>query len=214
MRSTHRLMLICVAGILALTASLAAQEPAPPVQPPQPQSAARAPRGPATPLEVQVSISRYLGEKRVNSMPFVVAVNAAPPGQTGQPAQLNMGANVPIPSPVFAPVPAADSKPGDAKPPSPIRSYNYQNIGTNIDCRASATDDGRFELSISVDENSVYTKEGAGGTGGLDDVPTFRTFKSRNVLLLRDGQTRQYTAATDRVSGETVRIEVTLKVVK
>jgi hypothetical protein len=41
-----------------------------------------------------------------------------------------------------------------------------------------------------------------------------RNFKSRNRLLLRDGQTRQYTAATDRVNGETIRIEVTLRVVK
>jgi hypothetical protein len=45
-------------------------------------------------------------------------------------------------------------------------------------------------------------------------MPAFRNFKSRNRLLLRDGQTRQYTAATDRITGETVRIEVSLKVVK
>ena len=45
-------------------------------------------------------------------------------------------------------------------------------------------------------------------------MPVFKSFKTRNRLLLRNGQTRQFTAATDRVSGETVRIEVTLTVVK
>jgi hypothetical protein len=42
--------------------------------------------------------------------------------------------------------------------------------------------------------------------------PVFRSYESRNTLLLRNGQSRQYIAATDRVSGEIVRIEVTLRV--
>jgi hypothetical protein len=45
-------------------------------------------------------------------------------------------------------------------------------------------------------------------------MPVFRSFRSTNTLVLRDGQTRQFTAATDRVSGEVVRIDVTLNVVK
>jgi hypothetical protein len=40
--------------------------------------------------------------------------------------------------------------------------------------------------------------------------PVFRSYESRNTLLLRNGQSRQDIAATDRVSG--VRIEVTLRV--
>jgi hypothetical protein len=35
-----------------------------------------------------------------------------------------------------------------------------------------------------------------------------------NNLVLRDGQTRQFTAATDRVTGEVVKVDVTLRVVK
>ena len=33
-------------------------------------------------------------------------------------------------------------------------------------------------------------------------------------LVLRDGQTRQFTAAADRITGEVVKVDVTLKVVK
>jgi hypothetical protein len=44
--------------------------------------------------------------------------------------------------------------------------------------------------------------------------PVTRTFQSANTLVLRDGQTRQFTTATDRVSGEMARVDVTVRVVK
>ena len=41
-----------------------------------------------------------------------------------------------------------------------------------------------------------------------------RNFEAENTLVLRDGQTRQFTAAADRVTGEVVKVDVTLKVAK
>ncbi|HLG58484.1 MAG TPA: hypothetical protein VI485_24275 [Vicinamibacterales bacterium] len=180
----------------------AAQQQAQPAPQPDLQPVARPRQQPLVPLEVQVVISRYQGEKRVSSVPYVLAVNA-----NSTNAQLNMGAEVPVASSTFMPV--ADGKPS----PAPIRSYNYRQIGTQIECGASSADDGRFELSISVDDSSVFTREEA-SSAGVGDMPVFRSFRSRNRVLLRDGQSRQYTAATDKVSGETVKIDVTLKVVK
>jgi type II secretory pathway component GspD/PulD (secretin) len=119
-------------------------------------------------------------------------------------SQLNVGANIPVPTTTFAPAGGNTA---------PLVSYNYQNIGTNIDCRVTLTEDGRFDLTVSVDETTVVTNADA-VAGAVAGVPVMRSFKSRNRLLLRDGQTRQYTAATDRVNGETIRIEVTLRVVK
>ena len=43
-------------------------------------------------------------------------------------------------------------------------------------------------------------------------VPVFRSFGSSNTLVLRDGQSRQYTAAADRVTGESIRVDVALTV--
>ena len=43
-------------------------------------------------------------------------------------------------------------------------------------------------------------------------VPVFRSFESSNTLVLRDGQSRQYTAAADRVTGESIRVDVALTV--
>ena len=137
-------------------------------------------------------------------MPYVMAVNA-----NGERGSLNMGAEVAIPNSTFAP--------SDPSKPQPIVSFNYRPIGTAIICGAITTaEEGRFELNISVDDSSVYLKEDsvAASPAAVSNMPAFRSFKSRNTLLLRDGQTRQYTAATDRVSGETIRIDVTLKVVK
>jgi hypothetical protein len=203
--------------VLTCAVQVGAQQPdsSPPAQPapaaPQPiapavaqpiQPGSARPSRPLIPLEVQLVISRYQGEKRTSSMPYVLAVNA-----NGGNAQLNMGADVAVPTTAF--VPAGDGK---TPAPAPLRSFNYRNIGTNIVCAATTgADDGRFDLNISVDDSSVFTKDDAANS---TENLAFRSFKSRNTLLLRDGQTRQYTAATDRVSGETIRIEVTLKVVK
>jgi hypothetical protein len=48
----------------------------------------------------------------------------------------------------------------------------------------------------------------------VEGVPAFRTFTSSFSVLLRDGQTAQHTAATDPVSGEVLRIDVTVNVLK
>ena len=194
----YRFLSITMA-VLMLAVTVGAQNPPSPPPAPDPP-VARPPRQPLVPLEIQVVIARYQGEKRVSSMPYVLAVNA-----NGGPASLNMGADVAIPS---GPITSVDGK------PSPSVMYNYRSIGTNIVCGATGADEGRFDVNISIDDSSVFMKEGVAAATTVGEMPAFRSFKSRNTLLLRDGQTRQYTAATDRVSSETIRVEVTLKVVK
>ena len=51
-------------------------------------------------------------------------------------------------------------------------------------------------------------------TPTVGEMPVFRTFRSTNTLVLRDGQMREFTAAADRVNGEVIRIAVTLRVAK
>ena len=71
-----------------------------------------------------------------------------------------------------------------------------------------------FELRISVSDTSVYANIQDNATPTVGNMPVFRSFQSTNTLVLRDGQRREFTAATDRVSGEVIRIGVTLRVVK
>ena len=48
----------------------------------------------------------------------------------------------------------------------------------------------------------------------LRDVPVFRSFRSSFAMVLRDGQSMQYASATDPISGEVMRIDVTLSLAK
>ena len=61
-----------------------------------------------------------------------------------------------------------------------------------------------------VQEDAVVTPQGASAT----TLPVIRTFRASNNLVLRDGQTRQFSAAADRITGEVVKVDVTLKVAK
>lgn len=155
---------------------------------------------PLIPLSVQVVVSRYQGEKRVSSMPYTLAVNANSLRRGGQPARVRMVTQMSV-----------STAPAD----SPAQTYMYRDVGTSIDAFANSIDGGRFQLNVSIEDTSVYADgqliQGAPQPG---QRPVFRTFRSINELVLKDGQTAQYTAATDRVTGETTRIDVTLTVFK
>lgn len=184
----------CTLALLLTSAPAAAQDP--PVAPSAPTSAATDTR---TALRANVVISRYKGEKQIASIPYALALNAVPAPQRGQVSQLKMGSQVPI---------VRGGQPG--KEPA---GYVYQNIGTQIDCSASALGDGRFELNISIEDSSVYVDdEAVHGVATSGGPAIMRSFQATNQLLLRDGQTTEFTAATDRISDEVIRVSITLTV--
>jgi hypothetical protein len=164
--------------------------------PPQQQNAA---------LQVQLVISRYRGEKRLTSTPYTLSLKTSPGGGTS--ANLALGTRVPVP--ITTVQPAADGKPAPT-----ARAFNYENVGINIDCGATLLDDGRFELRIRVNETTLVTdaQELKSTTGG--DIPLFRSYSSTNTVFVKDGETAQFTAATDTVTGEIVRVEAKLTVTK
>jgi hypothetical protein len=168
-------------------------------QPAAPPAAASAPaqpvaQAPLTPLKLQVVISKYQGEKKVSSLPYTLAVNA---NESGRQAELTSAIQVLIPIVTV-----------NEKTTGPV----YKDVGTSIKCAAAAMDGGRFKLELAVEDASVYpeSKIPADGARG----PWLQTFRSSQTLILKDGQTTQYTTATDKVSGDVVKIDVTLTVVK
>ena len=195
------LQVVVLSGLCGASTVAAQQaQPAPPTTPaPAAERAptSRQPFGPLVPLDIQVVVNRYQGDKRVSSLPYGLAVNA----NDVVVSSLRMGARVPVPR-------------GATAPPN-LPPVEYQSIGTNIDCFARTMDDGRFQVNIVIEDSSIYENvPGAVQPSTDDKAPVFRSFKSTNTLVLRDGQSRQFSAATDRVNGEVVRIEVTLRVVK
>jgi len=206
---SHRHTLIAPATLsllLALPAAALAQKPepaqapAPAPGPPKITVMTNAPfmYGPITPLSVRVVLSQYQGEKKISSMPYVLSVNSNDMTKSS----LRMGSMVPMPSIAFS-----------ADAPDPVKvavPFNYQAVGTNIDCEARTLEDGRYRLTITIDDSSIYPAE----LSPKGTPQAIRQFKLSNTMVLKDGQTTQFTSATDKLSGDVIKIDVTLTVVK
>jgi hypothetical protein len=67
-------------------------------------------------------------------------------------------------------------------------------------------------VDLSAEDSGVLpqAKIPADGRTG----PWLTAFRSAQALIMADGETQQFTAATDRVTGEVTKIEVTLTVAK
>lgn len=177
------------AAIIGLTILLAAF-------PRQPEALAQEKQA-LVPLKVQLVVSRQLGEKKISSLPYTLWITA----NAGKMTNVRMGVQVPVVSTMM-------TKEGVASP-----SYNYRDVGTNIDCQAASQGDGLFSLDIRLNDSSVsFDPKESGPT--LKGIPAFRNFTSNFNILVKDGQTAQYTSATDPLSGETLKVDVTLNVLK
>jgi hypothetical protein len=169
-----------------------------------------------TPLDVQVVLTRLQADKKVSSLPFQLSVNATGPGEPAQETNLRMGAQVPLPTMA---TPTVDGKPVTGMlTTNPVQ---YKDIGTFIDAYARNLGNGSYELRISVSDTSVYvgpasayTGPAASGSSATMGLPVLRTYASSNNMVLKDGQTKQFTLAADRVSGETLRVDVSVAVSK
>jgi hypothetical protein len=175
------------------TATLAAQDAQPAAQ-----------NRPGTPVSLKLSLvfSRYQGEKKISSVPHTLWATATD-GRT--PTTLRLGTQIPVPSAVFG-------KDGEK-----TQSYNYRDVGTNIDVNASTALDGFYKIQITITDSSVYypdQSEPAARSMTATGAPAFRNFNSSFTLMMRDGQTAQSTAVTDPVSGQTIKLDATLNVQK
>jgi hypothetical protein len=194
---TRTIRLASAALLLSATVALGAQENQP--APPQPAS-----RQALVPLKVSLVLSRYQGEKKISSVPYVLWVTANGPERTS----LRMGNQIPVTTTVF-------SKEGER----PATSYNYRDVGTNIDCTSSTAADGYYKLNLTVADSSVYFPDRSDPTlakelTSASGTPAFRSFTSSFYILLRDGQTVQYTSATDQVTGQVIKLDATINVQK
>lgn len=204
--------------VLALTLAGSALMPVgaqdkPPVLVPVPMptpSAQPAPSGAARqiPVKVTLTLSRYMGEKKISSTPYVLGVLTNSPKTS-----LRMGVQVPVIQTLFG------SKEAGAFANIPQSSYTYRDVGTNIDCNAVDLGNGLFNLTITVEDSTIQldrpeSPQQKDEKRTLADVPAFRSFRASFGMVLRDGQTMQYASATDPISGEVVRVDVNLTMAK
>ena len=74
--------------------------------------------------------------------------------------------------------------------------------------------DSRFRLSLLIDDTSVIGGEANAKPGLAKGDASSRSFRTNESLLLRDGQSLQFTTATHKVTGDVMKADVTLIVVK
>jgi len=91
-------------------------------------------------------------------------------------AQAKFGERVPVPVTTFSPIATG----GVAQ--QPITSFNYENIGVNIDITPRTHHDDQVTLAIKVNVSSISGV----GFGGL---PTFGNREINTVIRLKDGET-------------------------
>jgi general secretion pathway protein D len=94
----------------------------------------------------------------------------------GVAAQARFGEQVPVPVTTFAPIATGGVQ------QQPITSFNYQNIGVNIDITPRTHHDDDVSLALKV----VVTSLLGTGFGGL---PTFGNREITTAIRLRDGET-------------------------
>jgi hypothetical protein len=163
------------------------------------------PAPPVIPIKVQVVLSRWQGDKKISSLPYSLSVNVATERSLGGRATLRLGTKVPVATTMGPQVPGAKGETITAG----VTTYNYQDVGTNIDCSAQAIDGGRFRIEVTIEDSSILQEVGKSG-----DRPSFRNYRATDSMILKDGETGQFSVATDKVTGETTKVDVTLTVVK
>jgi general secretion pathway protein D len=94
----------------------------------------------------------------------------------GVTAQARFGERVPVPVTTFAPIATGGT------PQQPITSFNYENIGVNIDITPRIHHDDDVSLALKVEVSSISGT----GFGGL---PTFGNREINTEIRLRDGET-------------------------
>jgi len=155
-------------------------------------------------VRVQVVFTEYEGQKKVQSFPYALLVRVTGSKQ-GAVSKIRMGSRVPV---------VTSSNP---------TQFQYVDVGTNVDCEAITTSDGRYRLSLRIErswpelESSSETKSAplsseARAVGAQQ--PVIRQFRSDNEVILRDGQTLETDFATDPVTEKVIKIEVSLNLVK
>ena len=91
-------------------------------------------------------------------------------------AQARFGERVPVPVTTFAPIAAGGVQ------TQPITSFNYENIGVNIDITPRTHHDDDVTLAVRIEVSNIS------GTG-FGDLPTFGNRSINTVIRLKDGET-------------------------
>jgi hypothetical protein len=154
---------------------------------------------PSVPIKVQIVFSEFDGDKKISSMPYSFMVIADERMGGNYSTSLRTGVRVPV------------------EVGSKDQQTIYMDIGSNIDCGIRSEEDGRFRLMLTVDRSALYPNKSAEGermVANPNGQPVIRQFRTSENLVLKDGQTSENIMSTDPLNGHTLRVSVTINVLK
>jgi len=154
-------------------------------------------------LKVQVVFTEYEGDKKLKSLPYSLLITTRTRDDRPE-AKIRVGNRVPV---------YTGSDHG---------SMTYVDVGTNIDGWAEGAGPGQFKVhlylerswvdgAVSVPIEKVPQTE---GHAAQFSQPIIRQYKAEVTPILKDGQSLETNLATDPLSGRTVKLEVSISVIK
>ena len=99
-------------------------------------------------------------------------------GAEGTKLSLNIGSRIPVISTSYTPIATGGAG------VNPLSSYQYQDVGVNIDMTPTVTLEGDIRLDMVLDDSQVGADKSVAGV----NVPTFIQRKVTTRLRLRDGE--------------------------
>ncbi|MCU1383411.1 MAG: gspD [Acidobacteria bacterium] len=99
-------------------------------------------------------------------------------GAEGTKLTLNLGQSIPVISTSYTPIATGGAG------VNPLSSYQYRDVGVNIDMTPTVTLDGDIRLDLTLDDSQVGAPTDVGGV----TVPSFVQRKVSTRLRLRDGE--------------------------
>jgi hypothetical protein len=135
------------------------------------------------PLRVDVVLRKYSSDnKPIGSLPFVLYARA-----DDRAATLRIGVQVPV------------NRGG---------SVTYQSVGTDIDVVISMTPDQRYRAMITLRDTSVFADDAKDAS--VKPSPTLREFSVTSLIVAHEGRPTEFSVGTDKITGETMKAEVTI----
>jgi hypothetical protein len=153
----------------------------------------------STPIKVQIVFTEFDGDKKISSMPYSFMTIAPERSGDSYNTYLRTGVRVPV------------------EVGSKDQQTIYMDIGSNIDCNVRPEEDGRFRVMLTFDRSALYPNKSAEGermVSNPNGQPLIRQFRTSENLILKDGQTSDNILSTDPLNGHTLRVSVTINVLK
>ena len=73
---------------------------------------------------------------------------------------------------------------------------------------------GVFRISMLFDDKFPLETKPAAGLPNVLDLPSFKDLSFQGIFSIKDGETKQITSVSDKITGQTWKVDVTLTVDK